>query len=62
MSNSLLNISSPQAFMVSFLLLLGLFNLGRLICGKILSNEMPVKEFHYGLFGLIVISIPILLY
>ena len=59
MSNSLLNISSPQAFMVSFLLLLGLFNLGRLICGKILSNEMPVKEFHYSLFGLIVISIPI---
>ena len=59
MINSLLNLSSPQAFFVSFLLLLGLFNLGRLICGKIFSNKIPFKEFHYCLFGLIVISTPL---
>lgn len=59
MINSLLEINSPQSLLVNIILILGIYNLGRLICEKKILKHLKFKEFHYGLFGLIFISVPI---
>lgn len=59
MINSLLEINSPQSLLVNIILILGIYNLGRLTCEKKILKHLKFKEFHYGLFGLIFISIPI---
>ncbi len=59
MINSLLEINSPQSLLVNIILILGIYNLGRLICEKKILKHLKLREFHYGLFGLIVISIPL---
>ena len=59
MINSLLEINSPQSLLVNIILILGIYNLGRLICEKKILKYLKFREFHYGLFGLIFISVPI---
>ncbi len=59
MINSLLDINSPQSVVINIILLLGIYNLGKFVCEKKILKDVRFKEFHYGLFGLIIISIPI---
>ena len=59
MINSLLDINSPQSVVINIILLLGIYNLGKFACKKKILKEVNFKEFHYSLFGLIIISIPI---
>ena len=61
MHSSLLEINSPESLIIGIILLLGLYNLGKLLFyNKFLENFVN-KEYHYCLFGLIFISIPIYL-
>lgn len=59
MITSLLDINSPQSLVINIILLLGIYNLGKIACKKKILKEVNFKEFHYSLFGLIIISIPI---
>ena len=61
MHSSLLEINSPESLIIGIILLLGLYNLGKLLFyNKFLENFVN-KEYQYYLFGLIFISIPIYL-
>ena len=61
MHSSLLEINSPESLIIGIILLLGLYNLGKLVFyNKFLENFVN-KEYQYCLFGLIFISIPIYL-
>ena len=59
MIDSLLEINSPQSLIVNIILLLGIYNFGKITCEKKILKNVNLKEFHYSLFGLIFISIPI---
>ena len=57
MIDSLLEINSPQSLIVNIILLLGIYNFGKITCEKKILKNVNLKEFHYSLFGLIFISI-----
>ena len=59
MISSLLDINSPQSLIVNIILLLGIYNFGKITCEKNILKNVNLKEFHYSLFGLLFISIPI---
>lgn len=61
MISSLLDINSPQSLIVNIILLLGIYNFGKITCEKNILKNINLKEFHYSLFGLVFISIPIYL-
>ena len=59
MNTSLLDLSSPESLFVAIILVLGLYGLGELIFKNKFLKNFENKEFHYSLFGIILISIPI---
>lgn len=59
MNKSLLDLNSPESLFVAIILVFGLYGLGELIFKNKFLKNFENKEFHYSLFGIIFISIPI---